>query len=647
MESVAIMTNERHRLTEIMRRTQARFRVPAPCSIAEWAERERWLPASVTAKPGPYRVDATPYVRAWMDSMTDPEVQVTVLMVAKRLGKTEVLFNAVGHTMDQKPRNILFGYPTLDSARKASRQFFMPMVRSSPALSWRVKDTRQRGAGNTILAKEFPGGCISFIGSHSSTAFRQVQAPVVIMDEIDAMTDTAEGDPVTLAFGRAENYPDCVQALSSTPTIRKKSRIESWYDKSDKNKWHVACQNPDCKNDSWILAWTDVRWPDGRPEDAEIICPCCGQVHNDADRVKMVKAGRWKQTAPFSGIRGYWLNGLNSLFPAKKGFKSKLHQFAAEFLQAKHQGSAALMQWTNTFLAETWEDAGEQHTPGEFDSRLETYPAQPLPAGVLLLAAGADVHPDRIEAEIIGFGDGMESWGITRAKILGDTLLRPVWDKFFQFLDQRFAHPCGAEMKVVRAHIDSGGTTPGLTKMVYRFCGGSGRQWYAVKGASSALKEPVQESLRKSRALFIDTIYFKNQIHDWLKTQEHGPRFMHFPNRYDGEFFAQLCAEKRSVRMMKGRPYYTWENVRPNSRNEALDIRVYAFSAAFVVNPDFEALKKWRAQQEEKHKAEKKQQAQQPQTLATELFQPAAPRASAPRQRVRVGNTGLKGLRRF
>ena len=125
-----------------------------------------------------------------------------MLYMAKRLGKTEVAMNLIGATIEQNPRNILVTYPTLDSAKKWSKQFFEPMRKSTPAIRSRIRE-RSRESSNTILAKEFPGGTISAIGANSPSGFRQVQAPVVFCDEVDEESyNTVEGDGVMLAFGR-------------------------------------------------------------------------------------------------------------------------------------------------------------------------------------------------------------------------------------------------------------------------------------------------------------------------------------------------------------------------------------------------------------------------------------------------------------
>lgn len=83
----------------------------------------------------------------------------------------------------------------------------------------------------------------------------------------------------------------------------------------------------------------------------------------------------------------------------------------------------------------------------------------------------------------------------------------------------------------------------------------------------------------------------KMELYRWLKlerpTQE-GERFppgtCHFP-QYAEEYFKQLTAERRVVRMHKGFPRATWEKD-PTRNNEALDCRVYARAAASIYGLD-------------------------------------------------------------
>jgi phage terminase large subunit GpA-like protein len=574
---------------------------PPALSIWAWGELRRRMGKNVTARPGRYRVSTTPYQLEPQESFTAPDVQTTVLYWAKRLGKTEMINNLHGSVVEQAPRNILHVLPTLDSAKKWSKQFFTPMVRSTPVLRALIKEGRSRDANNTILAKEFPGGTISAIGANSPSGFRQVQAPVVTCDEIDAMEDGAEGDPVTLAFGRAENYPDSIQVVSSTATrllVKPKdgeicntgSRIHDWWLKSDQRKWFVPCG---CGK--WhVLMWSGVKWPEGnKHEDAWYETPCCGAKWDDYMRVAAVLAGEWRPTAPFRGIRGYWLNGLNTTFSPKKGYKSKLHQFASEFYEAYTSGEAARITWKNTFLCEPHEEVIERVESAPLLDRREPYTPTSLPVGIGLVGCAVDVQKDRLEYELIGLGLNDETWGIEYGKHFGNPEKEEVWADLKGTLSREFARVDGVKLKVAFTAIDH----RHFGSMVRKFAigGGFARVYpvYGVPGKQSLLVRSHPNKHYRMNLYSVNTEAAKDVLFARLRLMAPGPRYMHYPLGfgYDEEtgYFDQLTAEEVRIKYTQGfAQRYYWKD--PNRRNEAIDLRVYFLAGLDILKPVMPAI---------------------------------------------------------
>ena len=79
----------------------------------------------------------------------------------------------------------------------------------------------------------------------------------------------------------------------------------------------------------------------------------------------------------------------------------------------------------------------------------------------------------------------------------------------------------------------------------------------------------------------------KDQFYDWLSIDQPGPGFCHFPanpEEYNSEYFAQLTAEKRYKKWVRGAQVWAYKKLRP--RNEALDKRNYARGALNIVGID-------------------------------------------------------------
>lgn len=567
------------------------FRARERLSVCDWALKYRYLAKGVTSKPGKYSLDAGPYQREPQESFTDPDVMTTVLMWASRTGKTETLNNLDGYIIHHDPKAILKVYPTLDSATKWRKEFFNPLISATPVLRGRI-NIKSRNSDNTMLAIRFPGGNISSIGTNSPSGFRQIQAPVVECDEIDAMEDGKEGDPITLAFKRADNYPDSIQVLSSTPTVKGHSRIESWLDKSDYRMWFCPCVK--CGRHQ-VLRWSQVQWPEDRPQDAFYACEHegCAHHHNDAERAEMIRAGEWRPTRPFNGIRGYWLNGINTLFPAKKGYQTKLHQMASEFIDAKRSDNAkeSLRVWTNTFLAETYrekEDTKQDHNA--LAARREDYTPATIPRGVVMLRAGVDVQADRLECEIVGFGPREESWGIEHIVLPGDPREALVWQQLEAKVGREFIRADGVRLKVSGVGVDTGYAL--AIRQAYAFILPRQPQgWRAVKG-SSAIDAPLVARAKASRVdrvmlLMVGVNRIKALIYDralLADADERPSGFMHFPQSYSLRWFEQFLSEDSRPIFKSGniyREFYVPVGEGKSKRNEALDMRVYALAMLY------------------------------------------------------------------
>jgi len=571
-----------------LRKTTRILTPPPDLTCSQWANAHRYLSKESSAQANKYRTATAPYQTEVMDAVNDDAVQTVCAMFASQTGKTEIINNVVGYFIDCDPAPILVVQPTIEFAESWSKERLVPMLRDCSCFDGKVRDNRSRDSGNTILHKSFTGGNIAIVGANAPSGLAGRPRRVVLLDEVDRFPASAgtEGDPCALAIRRTESFYNSVIILTSTPTLKGLSRIESEFLQTDQRYWFCPC--PKC-GEYQTLKWGNMVWPDGKPEEAMLRCEKCLELLDDGQRVGMIKSGEWRATAEFNGKRGYHLNGIYSPFKHKRGYRSRLHQMASQFLEAKHGGEETLKTWVNTFLAETWEGVGEKIDPADIGNRREDYVTE-LPEGVLVLTWAADIQGERIEAEIVGWGMGEECWGIRRAYLIGDpNSSKDIWRNLSEFAATEFIHPIYGKIRPQIGCVDSGYATAAAYAFVK-----SQRpaQVYAIKGAKTRLRHPVEVPRRGSRssALLVDTSEFKTTIYSRLKITEAGPRYLHFPKHYDDEFFAQLTAEKVVSKWARGVQTQTWENIRPNKRNEALDIRVYNHAALHVLNVNWEKL---------------------------------------------------------
>lgn len=570
-------------------RLMSKLKPPSKLTVSEWADTYRQLSAESSAEPGRWLTSRAEYQRGIMDAMSDPEIETLVVMKSAQVGATEILNNMIGYHIHQDPAPLLLLQPTLEMAQTWSKDRLAPMLRDSPALRGRVKTPRAKKSQNTMLHKSFPGGHITMAGSNSPASLASRAVRCLFADEVDRYPVSAgsEGDPVNLGRKRTQTFWNKKNVLTSTPTIKGVSRIEAEFDESDKRYFYVPC--PHCDHPQRLM-WSGVEWlknDDGEnmPETAQYKCEKCAALWSENQRHAAVRLGQWKATAPTRNRAGFHISELYSPW-------STLERMARAFLEAKSQPDM-LKTWVNTTLGESFEDQGETVDGIGLVARREHYPAQ-VPENALLLTAGIDVQRDRIEMEVVGWGDGEESYNIDYIVLPGDPSRPAVWQELDDCLNATYTHETGSELHITSACIDSGDQTT----TVYGFVKPrQARRIFAVKGIAGAGRPVVKVSRKTTGQKRRDVDLYqvgvddaKGIIYARLAIEEPGPGYCHFPVERDEEYFAQLTAEKLVTKHYRGFPRKEW--VKARSRNEALDCRVYAFAALKILNPVWSAIGK-------------------------------------------------------
>jgi phage terminase large subunit GpA-like protein len=528
-----------------------------------------------------------------LDATSDPTVWKVVYMTSAQVGKTEIVNNVVGYHIDQDPGPMLVVQPTVAFAETWSKDRLAPMLRDTPCLRGKIADPKSRDSGNTITHKSFPGGHLSAVGANSPTDLAGRPIRILLEDERDRYPASAgtEGDPGKLAEKRTNNFWNRKIIITSTPTIKGLSPIEREYEASDKRKFFIPCPNPECGQEH-TLQWGNVLWEKGDPETARFRCPHCLETYSNGAKNRAVAKGRWIATAPFKGVAGFHLNELYSPWRT-------IQQIVADFLISKD--SPELLQvFVNTVLGETWEEGGLSINEHDLEQRCENYPAE-VPGRVLMLTAGVDTQPDRLEIEVVGWAGGEESWSIAAHVIPGDPDIKEgqpgsPWTDLTAYLRRAWKHELYGDMAVEWTCIDTGGEN---TQAVYAYVKThKGDRFFGVKGQGGdglpIVGTPQRKRTGKKARLPI-TLYMvgadqaKAVIYRRLRIADPGPGYCHFPKGRPIEWFRQITAEKIVTKYVKGFPRRTFEKP-SGKRNEALDCRVYAFAALTIAAPEFDKI---------------------------------------------------------
>jgi len=573
-------------------------------TISEWADASRYLSSKSSPEPGRWRTSRVPYLQAIMDDLspTAPTERV-VVMAAAQVGKSEAGLNWLGYIIDRAPAPIMAVLPTVETAKRTSKQRVDELVSMSPTLRDKIRPARERDSGNTILQKDFAGGTLILTGANSAVGLRSMPVRFLYLDEMDGYPVDAdgEGDPVNLAIARTSNFVRRKILMTSTPSIDGASRIQDAFNQSDQRYYYVPC--PECQ-EKHVLRFKDVVWTplDRPPSGAAWCCPGCGSVVEHRHKVTMLANGEWRASAEGDGrTAGYHLNALYSPWMT-------WGEIAQEFVEAK-QTAEQLKTWTNTRLGECFADIADAPDWRRLAERAEDYEPSTVPAGGVVLTAGADVQDDRIEVEVVAWSRGHESWSVDHRILVGDPAQPEVWRRLDALLAERFPTAAGGALQIRRLCIDTGGhhvsdvhewaaRHPGERVMAIQ-----GRDSLATAiGTPTTVDVNLRSGKRKPRGgrLWpVGVSLLKSRLFAWLasdppRADEETPHgFCHFP-KYGDEYFKQLCAERKVKRKTRtGYVKFEWEKVR--ERNEVLDCRVYAMAAMETLRLDRWTEADWQA----------------------------------------------------
>ncbi len=600
-------------------------------TVSQWADKHRRLSARASSEPGPWRTSRTPYLREIMDALSPSSpIERVVFMKGAQIGASETGNNMIGYVVHHAPGPMLTVLPTVEMAKRNSRQRIEPLIEESEALRTLVKPARSRDSGNTVLAKEFPGGILVMTGANSAVGLRSMPVRYLFLDEVDGYPGDVdgEGDPVALAEARTRTFSRRKIYVVSTPTIKGVSRIEREYEASDQRRYFVPC--PHCGHMQW-LQFERLRWEKGEPETAHYLCESCETPIEEHHKTQMLENGEWRATAQEArsgetatgtkaksdnaNVAGFHISALYS----PVGWIS-WGEIARQW-EAAQGNDAAMKAAKNTLLGETWAERGEAPDWQRLYDRCEDYNRGRVPMGGLFLTAGADVQHDRIEVDIWAWARGLQSWLIDHILIDGDPARGEVWTKLTKLLSETWPHEAGGRLSLSRLAIDSGDGRN--TAAVYAWVRAQGPgQVMAVKGKggferSAPVSGPTYVDItqggrklkRGARLWTVSVAVFKSETYRFLRLDKPTDEelvedgswpdgYIHLPKGIDSEWVKQLTAEQLvTVKNRQGFTRLEWQKLR--ERNEALDNRVYARAAAWVSAIDRWPERKWRELEEQ------------------------------------------------
>lgn len=391
------------------------IRTPPPLLPSEWAEQYRYLPPSMTAEPGPWRNERTPYLAGLMDATVEPGVESVVFLKAVQVGFSEALRNLIGYWIDHDPGPAMMVLPDQRSSEEMMDERIRPLIQETPSLSVHLSGDRKDDKRSAIRLDTM-SLFMAWAGSPQSLASRPIRR--IVYDEVDKYPPFSgrEADPISLGDKRLTTYGHrSLSVKGSTPTTRLGNVWTQWELATDRRHFHVPC--PHCGHKQ-RLEWDRVKWPeriDGeeRESQAERIeagnlaryeCESCEKTWTNDQKNAAVRDGEWISEDPNASNRriGFQLNSIYSPWVS-------ISKLAGEFLRS-HNHPARLMDFTNSRLAKPFEQQASTIKDSVMDAKVtHAGPPMVLPEWGRVLIATADVQKDHLYYAIRAWGHGYRS----------------------------------------------------------------------------------------------------------------------------------------------------------------------------------------------------------------------------------------------
>lgn len=585
------------------------FGVPEPMSLDEWAREHFYL----SAESSYVEQQWTPwwFQRSIMACISNDDIREVNLRKSARVGYTKMLLASIGYFAQHKRRNQALWQPTDDDRDEFVKTELDPMLRDVGVMETVFPAYLKRDKDNTLQAKKFLGSMAHLKGGKAAKNYRRISVDTAYLDEYDAFDSNIEkeGDPGTLAHKRIEGATFPKLVVGTTPKLKGFSNIEKREREAD-IFLQPAIPCPEC-GEIHPLTWGGAdephgfKWTDGDPETVRHLCPHCGALIDQAQYLAVAAAAETNgccylaEDGTTMDLGGVFRNPAGDIIRPPEHVA--LHVWSAyspnvswvgivrDFLAANREAGEGkkekLQAFKNTTLGDYWAEDFEKSDENELRARAEPYKLERVPMGAVLLLAGIDTQPNRLECVVWGYGRGCETWTVAHRIFFGNPDEDEVWHDLEEFLfETEFTHASGRTLRIAGAAIDTRGHN---THAVYNFCakharrkvfaiaGRSGREKHIRDGASK-VDIDWKGRLRKNGLVlwWVGTNHAKDLIHGRLQITSPGPGYMHFSVELSDEFFKQFTGEARTTRRTVRGEESTWTAIR--KRVEAWDCTVYA-----------------------------------------------------------------------
>lgn len=543
---------------------------------SEWAERYRKMPSN-NPVPGPWKNATTPYLVEIMDTFSSGEIEKVIFVKPTQVGGTAAMENMLASIIDQDPAPTMVVYPSEKLAERIVESKIMPMIEGTKILSDQFRKNESQK-----LELRFHTMTAYLNGANSPANLASTSIRYLFLDEVDKYPPASkkEADPVSLAIERTKTYTTGRAIfITSTPTVRSGTIWKQKEEADEERHFVVAC--PHC-GEFIELKFAQIKWPKKeeepdnrmRAERAVYICQKCGCIITDREKMQMLKSGKWmavRKSSTKPKAVAFWMSTLYSPF-------TKFSDIAAEFMRCKND-SELHHNFTNSWLAEPWEDTAQRTSEETVKQRQTETNEMIVPHWAVLLTGGMDVQETCVYWTIRAWGEHMTSQMIAHGQARN-------MEHAGQIMNLEYERETGGKQQVELALMDSGDRTD----EVYDFCADNADWVLPCKGTREMISHyriskvnRVDSKAYGMQLVLVDVGKYKDMIASRMRrTNGVGSWMVH--KNCDDDYAKQVTAEQKINEKSGSDTKKIWVKKSSHADNHYLDCEVYAAAAADMLD---------------------------------------------------------------
>lgn len=420
---------------------------------SDWTEAHRVMTTDVSAFPGPFRYDRTPYLKEVVDCLSPYHpARVISVMKGSQIGfSTGVIEAGIGWIISENPGNILFLTGNADLTEDAMNKKIDQMIESC-GLRHLIRPNTMRKknmrTGDTSKSKEFPGGSLIANSASNHKFLRQFSVQYGFIDDFDAAKKATKqsGSTTFMIEQRFASFMDKMKLFYiSTPELKQTSNIEPLFLLGDQRRWHMPCE---CCGEYIPWFWEiDIEGGEGKEKggitwktnnhgqlisgSVGYVCQKCGGFFDDSNKQDLLMAGEWRPTTE-AKKKDYVSYHISSLYAPPGMFNWEI--YVGKWLEANPPGGTQKTElqqaFDNLVLGETFVQRGESPKANDLQKNVRNYQVGTIPESlsirdgngkIVLLTCACDLNGTendaRLDFEILAWSESGSTYSVRHGSI--------------------------------------------------------------------------------------------------------------------------------------------------------------------------------------------------------------------------------------